>query len=452
MTEIPFPPQPTGIFARALAGSVLTAGSFVLTQALRLASNLILTRLLFPEAFGVMALVSVVLVGLAMFSNVGIGPAISQHPKGADPEFLDTAFSINVARGALLWGLTCLLAWPMAQLYGVPDLALLLPAAGLTLMISGFHPTRIDTANRPLLLGRVTVLDLTAQVLGIAAIVVLALLLLSVWALVLGAIIGALAKLILMSRFLPGRANRFFWQREAGRDLIYFGKWIFLSTACGFALSQGDKAILGAYLPLDQLGIYNIGYFFAAFPVLLAGAVTGRIMIPIYRDRHPSASPQNAAHLRRLRLVFTAGVLALLACVGSYAAPIVGLLYDPRYAADAPIIAALAMAQMPMVIGMTYDQSALAAGNSKGLFPRDGAARRNPAAGLSCRRPFRRPDGRARGPRAGRIGHAYAAHPPRADPQGWDAAHDTGFFLTAAALTGLIAWENGFLFGGLSLN
>ncbi len=367
MIDPPSPPV-VGLFARVLTGSMLTAGSYAVTQALRLGSNLILTRLLFPEAFGLMALVSVVLVGLAMFSDVGIGPAISQHPKGDAPEFLDTAFSINVLRGGLLWLLTCALAWPMAQAYGVPELLGLLPVAGISLLIAGFNPTRIDTANRHLLLGRVTLLDLIAQVVGILAIVVLALLLRSVWALVWGAIIGSAAKLILMHMLLPGRANRFQWQPEAGRDLIHFGKWIFLSTACGFLLSQGDKAILGAYLPLDQLGIYNIGYFLAAFPVLLAGAVTGRIMIPIYRDRPPAASAQNAARLRKLRFALTGGVLLLLALVGIYARPLVALLYDARYLGAAPVIAALAMAQMPQVIGMTYDQSALATGNSRGYF------------------------------------------------------------------------------------
>jgi hypothetical protein len=49
-----------------------------------------------------------------------------------------------------------------------------LPVAGLTLLIAGFNPTRIDTANRHLLLGRVTLLDLAAQVIGIRSMVVLA--------------------------------------------------------------------------------------------------------------------------------------------------------------------------------------------------------------------------------------------------------------------------------------
>lgn len=355
-----------GLFARALRGSMLTAGSYAFGQALRLVSNLILTRLLYPEAFGLMALVNVVLIGLAMFSDVGVGPAIAQNPRGDEPAFLDTAFSINVARGAVLWGMTCLLGWPMALFYGVPDLALLLPVAGLTLLASGFNPTRIDTAQRHLLLGRVTLLDVCAQTLGIAAMVGLTLIYPSVWSLVVGAVLGAVAKPLIMARFLPGRRNALRWEPEAGRTLIQFGKWIFLSTACGFLIGQGDKAILGAYLTLEAFGVYNIGYFLASFPMLLGGAVVSRIMIPIYRDSHLSA--QNSARLRRLRFGLTGGILLMLAGMAALGPQIVGLLYDARYAGAGGILVAVALAQMPMVVGMTYDQAALAAGRSRLFF------------------------------------------------------------------------------------
>ena len=77
--------QGSGLRARALRGSVLTVGGFGASQIFRLASNLILTRLLFPEAFGMMALIMVFLQGLAMFSDVGTGPAIMQSKRGDDP-------------------------------------------------------------------------------------------------------------------------------------------------------------------------------------------------------------------------------------------------------------------------------------------------------------------------------------------------------------------------------
>lgn len=435
-------PLPKTMFQRALTGSMLTAGAYAVTQALRLVSNLILTRLLFPEAFGVMALVSVVLVGLSMFSDMGIGPAISRHPRGDEPAFLDTAFTFDVVRGLALWLLTCALAWPMAQLYDAPELMQLLPAAGLTLLIAGFNPTRIDTANRHLLLARVTLLDLLAQVIGIASMIALAFVLQSVWALVIGAIIGALAKLVVMHLWLPGRPNSFKWDREAGRDLIHFGKWIFLSTACGFLLSQGDKAIFGTYLTKAELGIYNIGWFLASFPILLAGAVTGRILIPLYREHHPAISAENAAKMRRLRYAVSGGTLALLAVLGVIGMPLVGFLYDPRYQAAGVVVVIMAMVQMPAVIGMTYDQSALAAGDLRTYFLLMAlkAAVQTVAFLIGMEMAGLWGALAAQGlalillhPAIARLAHKH---------QAWDLRHDLTFFALAAALAGLIFWVN----------
>ncbi len=50
----------------------MTLGGVGGQQFLRLASNLILTRLMFPEAFGLMALIQTFMVGLQMFSDIGI--------------------------------------------------------------------------------------------------------------------------------------------------------------------------------------------------------------------------------------------------------------------------------------------------------------------------------------------------------------------------------------------
>jgi O-antigen/teichoic acid export membrane protein len=348
------------ILARAWRGSAITAAAFALAQGLRLASNLILARLLFPEAFGLMALVAVVLTGLQMLSDSGTAPSIARSTRGDDPDFLDTAWTIQALRGVLLWLLACALAWPFAQIYDAPALTALLPVAGLALLISGLNPTRIDTAQRHLLLGRVTALDLLAQVTGIVAMVALAFATGSVWALVAGGVVTACTKLALCQMFLPGRVNRPRWDPAAGAELLGFGKWIFASTACGFALSQGDRLILGAYLTLESMGHYNIGWFLASFPWLLGGAVVARVMIPLYRDRAP--------RIRRLRLAMTGGLLALLSLLALGGVPLVGLLYDPRYAPAGVIVVLVACVQMPAVIGMTYDQAALAAGDSRGFF------------------------------------------------------------------------------------
>ncbi|MCF6233927.1 MAG: oligosaccharide flippase family protein [Rhodobacteraceae bacterium] len=368
----------TSAFTRKFRGSglmarVLRSASWVLigyggSQVVRLAANLILTRLLFPEAFGLMALVSVVTIGLELFSDVGIGPSIAQNARGDDPDFLDTAWTIQVIRGFGLWLCACLLAWPVAQFYGEADLALFLPIAGISLVVAGFNPTRIETANRHLLVGRLTVLDMTSQVIGVVSMVGLALATGSVLALVVGGVIQALAKLILTHVFLPGHINHFRWEKQAAKELIRFGKWIFLSTAFWFVTSQGDRAILGKFLSLEALGIYNIGFFLGSFPVMLGHTVSQRVLIPVYRDRPVRASAENRAQQRKLRFALTSGALGLLLIMAFSGPWLAAFLYDDRYLSSGPMVTLIACSLIPAVIGMTYDQAALAAGDSRSLF------------------------------------------------------------------------------------
>src|SRR5206468_9319193 len=123
----------------ALRGSAWVVAGYAGGQALRFGSNLILARWLFPADFGLMALVNVFLQGLQMFSDVGIGPNIIQNKRGDDPAFLNTAWTVQVIRGAALWVGSCLLSLPLGAFYGESRLGRLIPVAGMTALISGFN-------------------------------------------------------------------------------------------------------------------------------------------------------------------------------------------------------------------------------------------------------------------------------------------------------------------------
>lgn len=360
--------QGNSLTARAYRSGGLTILGYGGSQALRLASNLILTRLLFPEAFGVMSLVWVFLQGLSNLSDMGISQSILQSKKGDERPFLDTAWTLQVLRGAILLGLTWALAAPVAAFYNAPELESILPVVGLTLLIMGLFPTKRDTANRKLVLGRITLIDLSAQGIGLCVGVAVAWATGSVWALVANAVGTTVMQLILYTIFLPGTSNRPCWDRPSAGELIHFGKWIFLSTAAGFLLSQGDKIVLGKHLSLSALGIYNIGYFLASFPLLLGGMLVRRLLIPIYREKPPSAGADNRAGLHKMRMLLSGGLFGLLAVFALFGVWLVGALYDPRYTLAGGVVVLLAVTQIPQIIALTYDNAALAAGDSRGFF------------------------------------------------------------------------------------
>ncbi|MGC1498216.1 MAG: oligosaccharide flippase family protein [Sulfitobacter sp.] len=356
------------MLARAARGSTWTALTFFISQGARFAANLILARLLFPEAFGIMALVTVLLVGLTLISDMGIAQSILQSKRGDEPEFLDTAWTLQIMRGVFLWLAACALALPAAAFYDQPSIAVLLPVAAVSLLFAALEPMRVETANRHLLIGRVTVLDLASTIIGIVAMVVLALVSQSVWSLVAGWVVTAGVRLTLMWLFLPGDGNRLRWEKSAVSELMNFGIWIFLSSICGLLVLQGDRAILGKFLTIEGLGIYNIGMFLAGFPLMLGTTITSRILIPLYREHLNEEDNTARNRLFRLRYYLSAVLIAVIFTLALAGPWIVQTLYDDRYLTAGGIIVALASVQMITVVSLTYDQAALATGDSRGFF------------------------------------------------------------------------------------
>lgn len=350
--------------ARAKRSTVYTVISFGGENAVRLAGNLVLTRLLFPEAFGLMALVTVVMTGLAMFSDVGTGAAIIQNKRGSDPAFLNTAFCIHIVRGTALWICTWILALPVANFYGEPDLAQMLPVAGLTAFFGGFQSTRMITANRDLQLGTLTTLRIGAQIVGLVVTIILAFWMRSVWALVIGGLMSPFLLAVLSHIVLKGNKDRLQFERKAAGQLVKFGKYIFLSTLAAFVLNHGDRAILGKFASLSDLAFYNIAFFMASVPSLLIHRITRDVLFPMLSKADDGKLHEAVAQMTKRRIQLTLGMILLsvpLIFVGDW---IIVLLYDPRYEAAEFLLVLIALAFLPVLIEAPYGAMPLAAGHS----------------------------------------------------------------------------------------
>ncbi|TVQ19764.1 MAG: teichoic acid transporter [Leptolyngbya sp. DLM2.Bin15] len=359
----PDPGKPS-LKARAIRGSMWTLGGYGANQVLRFASNLILTRLLFPEAFGLMSLVQIFLQGLEMFSDIGIKPSIIHDKRGDDPAFLNTAWTIQAGRGVGLWLLSCAIAFPASQFYREPMLTQLLPVVGLTALISGFTSTKLPTANRNLRLGFVTALELTAYVVGLVVMILCAWWYESVWALVVGGLVDSMVRMILSHVMLPGISNRFHWESEAFKSLYRFGRWIFISTALTFLAGQGDRLILGRLLDVRFLGIYTIALTLSRFPRQAISQIIDRVLFPSYAELIRDRPERMYVNLRKSRLgliTISWGISLMFILLGP---TIINTLYDARYADAGWIIQIVSLGSLIGIVGGTYDGVLMAQGKT----------------------------------------------------------------------------------------
>lgn len=349
---------------KAIRGSIWTLAGQGSSQILRLGGNLLLTRLLFPEAFGLMSLVQTFLIGLEMFSDVGIAPSIIQNKRGNDPAFLNTAWTIQVVRGFALWIFACLIAWPVAQFYSEPMLMQLLPVAGLSALIAGLNSTKLATSNRHLILGRLTLVELGSYALGLTVMLVWAWMYRSVWALVGGGIVGALVQMILSHIFLEGEQNRFQWDTEAFRDLHRFGRWIFFSTALTFIASQGDRLILGRLLDVSFLGVYTVALLMARVVSDNIVQVGSRVLFPSFAELVRDRPERLYSTLRRCRLILISLSWSASLFFIVFGKEMISFLYDDRYTDAGWMLQIFAIGGLVGILSATYDNVLLAKGQT----------------------------------------------------------------------------------------
>ncbi len=405
--------QPT-VQHSAISGAMWIGIGFGATYLLRLVSSIILTRLVVPEVYALMDLAMVFLQGLAMFSDVGIHTSVVQSKRGDDPDFCNTAWTLQVLRGLVLWLATVLIAWPVALFYDKPVIVILMPVIGAKAILDGFCSTALFTLQRHLLRGRLVALEVGCAVLGLSVTLVWAWVLFleqrhqavastveligsslgqgplailaaaalfseraaapekAVWALVAGSLVASLLNLCLSHFVLRGHRNRFRWDKTTVHELLHFGKWIFLSTIITFLAFQAERLIVPKVSGFEVMGVYGRAVSLAAIATGLMSAFCCQLVFPIYSRMHQEG--------RDIRLSFVkvqtrvAGFAALLV-TGMLAAGTAGVrcLYGPLYYEAGWMLLFVAIGAWFQMLEGTIGASLLALGRPSALMLGNGS-------------------------------------------------------------------------------
>ena len=319
-------------------GIVSTVGAFGAGQFVRLVSSIILTRLLTPELFGIMTIVNSVRTGIDLISDVGAGQNIVQNNNAEDPDFYNTAWTLKLIRGILLWIVCVAAAQPVALFYDSSILNVVLPVAGLYFVFEGFTSISLYLMQKRLKIAELNILGFVFELIPGVVLVVLAYFYRSIWALVVGLVIASAARMV-TSFFLLGDIRlKFYISKQYARQMLHFGKWIFFSSIVYFFSMNFDRLYLGKVAPFGLLGIYGVARSISGMMVALVSQLCGLIVFPYISSS--SSRPKEELHAKlgsiRPKLLFvTALGLSAFAAVADVPVKIV---YDPRYHAAAGML------------------------------------------------------------------------------------------------------------------
>lgn len=315
--------------ARSTRGVTLLSVGIVIERILRMARNMILARILAPDAFGVMAIILTASTIFEALTDIGVRQSVIQNKEGAEPDYINVAWWFQGLRGIVLYSIGILAAPWVAYFYKMPDLLPLLRLALLGLVFNSLMSPRAYVLEKRLQFGKLVLLTQGSGVLSTLFTIGLAFYLKSILALVIGLVAESAIRCVMSFVLCPFRP-RLSIHRGSLSNLLQFGQGMFglaLLTAVG---RQTDIMVLGKVVSENMLGMYFLAFQLASQPALMFDRIVGGVLLPAFAEKQ-----DNKESIRRAVLAIGSTALLfgipLLAFVTFFARPILSLVYGSQY-------------------------------------------------------------------------------------------------------------------------
>jgi PST family polysaccharide transporter/lipopolysaccharide exporter len=340
-----------GLKAHVFRGGTWLGMGSVFEQLFRFGRNMLLTRLLFPEAFGMMAIIYSVGAVVYTLTEIGVKEALIQHPLGKDERYVNSAWWLAFGRGLGLYVVLFTAAPFLAKFYGNAQLAPLARVALLTTVFLGAQSSKAFVALKEMKFKRWAFIEYGGGACGSIIVVVLALLTHSVWALAIG-YAGENFMRCALSYVICPFVPKFKIDRESIRELLKFSKGVFGLSLLNLIYMRTDVFVLGKMFPAAQLGVYTMGIYLIQVPSSFLMNVINQTLVPSFARIQDDHARINRIVRRATATLIIVGMPVLIFMVVG-GRGMLALLYGSRYAsAYLPLMVAAMVSLVDLTNGL----------------------------------------------------------------------------------------------------
>lgn len=342
--------------------SWLLAGRLT-SNLLGLASTLIAARLLMPEDFGLMAIGMGVFVVAGAVVDLPVGAALVQMKNASKADF-DTAWTINLVRGAIVSALMLLAAWPAAFLIGDMRVAGLVAALAAYPLLTGLRNAWFEQYIRDMDFRREALVDVLSKLASLIAMVWIAWATRSYWALPFGVVAGAFIS-TLMTYVLRPQLPAFSLQSFS--KFFNFSIWVGLGSVADSFRDATTTFFIGRLLGNAKLGFFAIGSQFGERLELVLYAPLERTLFAAFSSIQDDLERVRVAYLRGIHAA-AAIILPVCLGIGLIANELIALALGPNWSEAALVLAFIAPATALYLLAGLSNSLTNALGHPKALF------------------------------------------------------------------------------------
>lgn len=332
----------TSIKARSARAVMALGVGTVAGRSMRLLKNMILAKfLLAPDQIGIMAIIMSFSVAFEALIEVGVKQSIIQNKRGAEDEYLNVAWWMQVARGLCLFVVASLLAPWIGSFYNNPELSRLLQVAFFAIVFRCLVSPRAYVLEKEFKFGRAAFLIQGSAILGAIVTVGLAVVMRNVWALVFG-FVAEMAIMCTLSFILVPFLPRFRIDRKSLSELLsYARRMVGLPILTALSL-QLPILILGKVVSEKQLGLYTLAFMLACIPLDLYSRIIAPVLLPAFSSKQDDSRALCRGILQTAQwtALFAIPLIAFMVCAGS---ELLAFVWTAEYAAMAMVFAVLCL-------------------------------------------------------------------------------------------------------------
>lgn len=280
--------RPVGdAIARARAyfrgGAKLLVLSQVAENVLRLGGNVVLTRLLAPEAYGVVAVVTSISYVLTMISDMGLRAYVIRH-KDANPELLQSVWTVRLLRNSALAAIMFFGAPFFAAAYSAPEVVMAVRICALLYLFEASASLSPALNERRRRVNLVTIVQFLVFIATLATTIIAAYFLRNYWAIIISMFVRSALTVVVSYMIYRGPAPGFRFNAEHFRDLWKFWRVIIPASIISIFLTQTDRFFIANYLSLTELGKFSLAATLASAAAQMSQQYVFRIFFPTYSE------------------------------------------------------------------------------------------------------------------------------------------------------------------------
>lgn len=252
-------------------------GERIIAQGVSFLISLVLARLLSPDDYGIIAIVTVFINLAAVFISSGFATALIQKKDATSTDF-STMFYCSLVVSIIIYIILFLLAPYIANFYSISLLTQVIRVFSLQIPLSVFYSIQTAYISKNMLFRKAFVSSTIAAIVSGIIGIILAFVGLGVWALVAQSILAVIVNSLVLSISLPLKLELAF-SMKAAKSMMNYGSKILAADLSGTFFTEIRSLIIGKVYTSADLAFYNKGQ---QLPSLITNNLSGSIMTVMF--------------------------------------------------------------------------------------------------------------------------------------------------------------------------